>query len=115
MTFDKTKFFSDLPPLVPVDVGGQTIYMRTLSAAHRVRVSEDRGELVDGKLSPSQQLRLCVSLIIACACDSNGQTIFTEDDRASIENLPAATMDKMAGAATEANSFGVSVEKIEKN
>lgn len=86
--------------LVPISAWmGGTVYVRELSGAD----FEDVIRALPDGLPVNQRLaRLCA----LCACDSDGQLIFTLDDVPAILKGPLAPIIKVGNMASEINGLG---------
>jgi hypothetical protein len=92
----RESFMSTAAPSVQyVEDGGVYVRELTIAAALPLR---DLSELT----LPER----IVAIIIACACDENGHSLFTADDADVIANLPSKRSQAIAQAAMDANGLG---------
>ena len=92
----RESFMSTAAPSVQyVEDGG--VYVRELNLAAAL-------PLVN--LSQMDTPARFTAIIIACACDENGHSLFTADDADVIANLPSKRSQSIAQAAMDANGLG---------
>lgn len=107
--------------LTPVDIKekGGSLYVRSLSGKERASYLSDlkkAQEALDKEGNFEPLMHSVVTMIILAACDSSGNTLFTEEDREAIDAWPANVQDKVANAAIKKNGIDAdAVEDGEKN
>lgn len=104
MAFNKEAFFSYRDyDSTSVEVCGQTLYVRTLSAGDSVRyqsVVSDKGA--------SEALPL---LVVLAVCDEDGKRVFDEGDVEAISNKSPKTLETIVEAILSLN--GITEDEIE--
>lgn len=83
----------------PVEVNGSTYYVRSMSLADRLKLSQ----LMNGDKS---QLHLSACMVRLCACNEDGSECFTDDDIPAIKAAEDATeLQKVMSVTFELNGY----------
>ena len=90
MTFDKDKFLDTPRVKTPVQLNGDTVYIRDASP-------RDVQIIRMGSQSEVQQ---GINLVIACTVDAEGKAVFTGADLPRLMNMPARLLTPLIDAAT---------------
>lgn len=100
---------------VHVPEWGGSLFVRTLTSKERVGfelwLSPD-----SDKLKEKRRKQLKERLIVLCACDENGDSIFDESDLGWLAEKAAKPVDRVFEAARKLNGIGVDdIEELEGN
>jgi hypothetical protein len=98
------------------DLAGQTLYVRSMSAAERGRFESQFLSDKTRRTDVARTAEVRQRLMIATCCDENGQLLFHDNDLEALGNLDAAIAELLADAAQKLNSFADSdVAALAKN
>ena len=101
--------YIDVP--VPELGDGATVRLRMMSGVERDKWDEFVTSKKDGSLKDARPY-----LVGLCAVDENGNRLFTDDDIASVNQLPGVTLEKLWNSAFKQNGLGAdAVEEAAKN
>lgn len=84
-------------PVKPLSVGGQSVWVRALSAAD----AEEFAKATDGK----DGYGVAVRLVCLCLCDADGKRECTDADMEQLAQLPATVITELFNAAAEINGM----------
>jgi hypothetical protein len=101
----------------PVEVPewGGSIYVRCLTAWEGVRFNKAHYHIVDGKEVPNPET-FHAGLVAACACDADGNLLFSEADVEALAQKSAVALGRVVVAALRVNKLDrQSQEFLEKN
>ena len=113
---DRQKILAQLSsPAATVDLPelGGDIGVRRVAFQEAMTLAE-AGTGVDDSIE--EQERFLVEMVLLCACDDQGNRLFTNEDRSAVAKLPAVALQRVADVALEVNGLaGDSVEEAVKN
>lgn len=98
---------------VPCPELGGDIGIRRLSFAEAINLADSAGRAGD---NPYAQEDFLLELVMACACDDQGDALFQPTDRPQLRRLPATCLQRLANVALEVNNLdGQGLERAEGN
>ncbi len=94
--------------LTPVEAWGETLYVRRMSGLARELVASEQE-----REHPTCGTRALV--VRHCACDQDGQPLFSDDDLADLSNEPWNELNKVAVVAFSLNELSAAdIETLKK-
>lgn len=100
------------PDPVMVNLPDGVIYVRVMTARER----EQYEAVIRKKTESGNADDVRAEIVRRCACDADGNLMFTADDLPLLADLPFTVINPIFEAATDANSMQAgAVEQAEKN
>lgn len=111
MGFDKAALLARQSPKESYTLeNGDLLHFRVMSAGDRVPLADiflSKGD----KANAEDQFLFKARLLIASACDENGEPVFAAEDVDALRQIEAPLFDKIAAVAMRVNGFGGDAEK----
>lgn len=102
------------PEYVHFEVKGVKYQAKQLSEAEFKKYQAEIVEFKEGeRVFHSEEL--VGALIFACLCDEEGNKVFTEKDRALVDQIPRVVLNEIFVHAAAINGVGQGKEEIAKN
>lgn len=90
-------------PGIATDIDGVTVYIRALSQLEKVQLSDLSTS--DGEKKSVFVTALSKKIVLSCALNEDGSTVFTEADWATMADGKGDTIDKIASAVLAASGM----------
>ncbi len=111
----KSDFLARLPRGVkvhPVDVGGDTFFVRELSVPQRTKFDLS----LDKKKHPGALEKLREKLLVATVCDEAGNLFFAPGDEADLRDVLCSGIEPIFAKSAEVNGISQrDIEDVKKN